>query len=350
MNTHNWHWNTLIVMGWVCCLSVMTGCRLEDKAPSTKIDIDGSSTVYPVSYAVVEEYLKEHPDAEITVSQSGTGGGFEKFARGDTVISDASRPIKPKEAEACKANGIEYIELQVGIDGLTVMVNPQNDWCEALTVDQLKKIWARGSEVKKWSDVDPAWPEEEIKLFGPGTESGTYDYFVEVICGKETGSRSDYESSSKDNVLVEGIAGEQYALGYFGYAYYIENKDRLKALAISQTDSVEDGVLPNNETVEKGEYSPLSRPLFIYVNTGALKRPEVAEFVEFYLNKGQAFVEEKGYVTLKPSVLETMKQRLAAAKPGGSVADTETTEGSAAVAPESEETSASGGDESKSAE
>jgi len=286
------------------------GCSVEDKQADTKkIEIDGSSTVYPVSFAVVEEYEKTHPDITITVSQTGTGAGFERFSRGETVISDASRPIKPKEIEACKANGISYVELQIAIDGLTVVVNSENDWCDALTVAQLKKIWEKDSKVTKWSDVNPEWPKEEIKLFGPGTESGTYDYFVEEICGKEIGSRSDYEYSSKDNVLVEGIAGEKYALGYFGYAYYAENKERLKALAISPTDNLEDAVAPTGETVESGQYKPLSRPLFIYVKKEALTRPEVVEFVEFYLSKGQDYVKQVQYVPLRQEVLDEMKQR-----------------------------------------
>lgn len=291
------------------------GCSLEEsETGSNQIEIDGSSTVYPVSFAVVEEYEKTHPDVTITVSQTGTGAGFERFARGETVISDASRFIKPKEIKACKENGIDYVELQIAIDGLTVVVNSENDWCDALTVDQLKQIWQKDSDVKKWSDVDPSWPDEEIKMFGPGTESGTYDYFVEEICGKDIGSRSDYEYSSKDNVLVEGIAGEKYALGYFGYAYYAENKDRLKALAISPTDNPEDGVLPTTENVESGAYTPLSRPLFIYVRKDALKRPEVVEFVDFYLSKGQEFVKRVKYVPLRQEILDEMNKRFEEAK------------------------------------
>lgn len=317
MKTNKSHWNTWALLGIGCLLSIGAGCTIEEQAESRKIEIDGSSTVYPVSKAVVEEYLKEHPEVAITVSESGTGAGFERFGRGDTVISDASRKIKPEEAETCKKNGISYVELKIAVDGLTVVVNSENDWCDGMTVEQLKKIWAKGSEVKKWSDVDPAWPDEEIKLFGPGTESGTYDYFVEEICGKETGSRSDYEYSAHDNVLVEGIAGEKFALGYFGFAYYIENKERLKALAISPTDNPVDGVPPTSETVESGAYTPLSRPLFIYVNTRDLSRPEVSDFVDFYLDKGQKYVKQIGYVPLKPTELEAMKSRFAEAKSGG---------------------------------
>ncbi|MBD3676733.1 MAG: PstS family phosphate ABC transporter substrate-binding protein [Planctomycetaceae bacterium] len=283
---------------------------------SGEIAIDGSSTVYPVSSAVAEEFQKLHPEVSVIVNSSGTGGGFKSFARGETAISDASRPVKPEEAEACKEAGIEFTELSVAIDGLTVMVNPENDWCDALTVGQLKSIWEKGSKVKKWKDLNPEWPDHEIDLYGPDTDSGTYDYFVEEICG-EGGSRSDYTASADDNILVVGIAESKYALGYFGYAYYIENKDKLKAIGVSPTDKLEDAVVPTDETVESGEYTPLSRPLFIYVSHKALERPEVAAFVDFYLESGQQYVKEVGYVSLKESVVEEMKARVDAAKNGG---------------------------------
>ena len=325
--------NPFIVLGITLCLSIM-GCTVEKSTETSssgadgeglsgEIAIDGSSTVYPVSSAVAEEFQKLHPEVSVIVNSSGTGGGFKSFARGETAISDASRPIKESEVEACKEAGIEFSELSVAIDGLTVMVNPENDWCDALTVAQLKSIWQNGSEINKWSDLNAEWPDHEIELFGPDTESGTYDYFVEEICGKDPGSRSDYEASPDDNILVKGISGSKYALGYFGYAYYIENKDQLKAIGVSPTDKIEDAVLPTDKTVESGEYAPLSRPLFIYISHKALERPEVAAFVDFYLASGQEYVKEVGYVPLKESIVEEMKARVEAAKSGGTEEETE---------------------------
>jgi phosphate transport system substrate-binding protein len=331
-------YQALLAIG--ACLAIaanFAGCTVEEKTEtasssgsgsglSGEIAIDGSSTVFPVSSAVAEEFQKLHPDVSVIVNSSGTGGGFKSFARGETAISDASRPIKDEEAELCKENGIDFIELSVAIDGLTVMVNPENDWCQALTVAQLKSIWQKESKIKKWSDLDPSWPDHEINLYGPDTDSGTYDYFVEEICGKETGSRSDYTASSDDNILVLGIAESKYALGYFGYAYYIENKEKLTAIGISPTDKVEDAVVPTDETVESGKYTPLSRPLFIYVSNKALERPEVAEFVDFYLQSGQEYVKEVGYVSLKDSIVEEMKARIEAAKKSSDGEDEAATE------------------------
>lgn len=320
--------NRVVILGLTFCLALV-GCTVENSTESStgsgstgdglsgEIAIDGSSTVYPISSAVAEEFQKLHPEVSVIVNSSGTGGGFKSFARGETAISDASRPIKESEVKACQEAGIEFSEISVAIDGLTVMVNPENDWCDALTVNQLQAIWQKGSKINKWSDLNPEWPDHKIELFGPDTESGTYDYFVEEICGKDPGSRSDYEASPDDNILVKGISGSKYALGYFGYAYYIENKDKLKAIGVSPTESVEDAVLPTDETVESGEYAPLSRPLFIYVNHKSLERPEVAAFVDFYLESGQEYVKEIGYVSLKESVVEEMKARVEAAKAGG---------------------------------
>ncbi len=198
-----------------------------------EVNIDGSSTVAPISSAVTEELARLHPKLRAPVSTSGTSGGFKKFVTGDFDICDASRPIKATEKEACAAAGVEYVELPIAIDGLTVVVSKENDWVAGMTVAQLKQIWEPNSTVKKWSDVDPSWPAEEIKLFGAGTDSGTFEYFTEAICGKARECRTDYEASENDNILVTGVAGEKYSLGYFGFAYYVENKDRLKALAIA---------------------------------------------------------------------------------------------------------------------
>jgi phosphate transport system substrate-binding protein len=203
------------------------------KAASGDVVLDGSSTVQPIATAVAEEFSKKHKDARVPVGTSGTGGGFKSFSRGDTDISNASRPIKDSEIAACKEKGIEFVELMVAIDGLTVVVNPENTWCDGLTIDQLKQIWEPGSKVSKWSDLRPEWPAEPIKLFGPDADSGTFDYFTEVVCGEVGKIRTDYQPSTDDNVLVTGVNGDSHALGYFGYAYYIENKDRVKALAIA---------------------------------------------------------------------------------------------------------------------
>jgi phosphate binding protein len=197
-----------------------------------RITIDGSSTVFPISQAVAEEFQKKHAGVQVTVAQSGTGGGFKKFVVGETDINDSSRPISEKEIAQCNEHGVEFLELKVAIDGLTVVVNPQNNWCHCLSVEKLKTLWEPGSKIKAWSDLDPAWPNEPIRLYGAGPDSGTFDYFTEVIVGKAKSSRSDYEPSEDDNALVTGVAGDRFALGYFGFAYYIENRQKLKALGI----------------------------------------------------------------------------------------------------------------------
>jgi phosphate transport system substrate-binding protein len=262
---------------------------------------DGSSTVFPISEAVAEEFGKVEPDVRVVVGISGTGGGFKKFCNGETDFSDASRPIKDEEKEACAAKGIEWVEFQVAFDGLSVMVNPKNDFVECLTVDELRSIWEPGSTVDSWNDVRPEWPDESIALYGPDTDSGTFDYFTEVIVGEEDASRPDYTASADDNVLVQGIAGDEDALGYFGYAYYVENPDRLKLVAV---DGGEGCVAPSRETILDGTYSPLSRPLFVYVRTDALEQPEVAEFMRFYLTEGRPLVAEVGYVEAPESAYQ----------------------------------------------
>ena len=259
------------------------------------IEIDGSSTVFPVSEAVAEEFGKLHPDVRVNVGVSGTGGGFKRFTVGETDISDASRPIKDAEAQQAADNGIEYYPLRVAMDGLSVMVSPDNDFVECLSTDQLKMIWEPGSTVEKWSDVDPSWPDSKIALYGPDTDSGTFDYFTEEIMGEAQVSRADYTASADDNVLVQGIAGGKYSLGYFGFAYYQENTDKLKLVAV---DSGKGCVLPNSESIENGTYSPLSRPLFIYVSKQSMERPEVKAFVEFYLDNAAELSQEVGYIKL----------------------------------------------------
>ena len=279
---------------------------------SGDIEIDGSSTVFPVTAAVAEEFRKEHGGVQVNVGFSGTGGGFKRFAAGETAISDASRPIKDSEKEAAEANGIDYIELKIGTDGLSVMVSPENDFVDCLTIEQLHEIWKPESTVNNWNQINPAWPDDKINLYGPGTDSGTFDYFTEEVNGESKLSRADYTASEDDNVLVRGIAGDRNALGYFGYAYYAENADKLKILGV---DSGEGCVVPSPETIEDGSYNPLSRPLFIYVAVDELKdRPEVAAFVDFFLDNAPTLVREVGYIPEDPSVYDEGRAKVAAAK------------------------------------
>lgn len=267
----------------LCCGAVASA--EEKRLPlNGEIKVDGSSTVYLITEAMASNFKKHHPDVRITVGISGTGGGFKKFAGGETDLSDASRPIRPVEIEACKKSGIDYLELQVGWDGLTVVVHPGNTWAQQLTVEQLRKMWHPDSSAKRWSDVEPAWPAEEIRLFGAGPDSGTFDYFTEVINGKEKLSRRDYEASENDNVTVQGVTGSKYALGYFGLAYYEENKDKLAAVAVAAKPGGP-YVLPSRVAVLDRTYQPLSRPLYVYVKKASLKRPEVQEFLRFYLRR-----------------------------------------------------------------
>jgi phosphate transport system substrate-binding protein len=258
------------------------------------IKIDGSSTVFPITEAMAEEFMKRNRGVNITVGISGTGGGFSKFCAGETDISNASRPIKQSEIDKCKAAGIEYIELPVAFDALTVVVNPRNNWVSSLTTAELKKIWEPGSTVNNWSQVRSGFPNRTMRLYGPGTDSGTFDYFTEAINGKAGDSRSDYTASEDDNVLVQGVSQDESALGYFGFAYYEENQNRLKAVSI---DGGNGPVAPSRANVENNTYTPLSRPIFIYVSERAAQRPEVRQFVSFYLSNPQ-LVDEVGYIRL----------------------------------------------------
>jgi phosphate transport system substrate-binding protein len=296
-----------------------SGASSTGAAPAL-ITIDGSSTVYPVSEAVAEEFQKKNPGMDVTVGLSGTGGGFQKFCRGETNISDASRPILPAEIEACQKAGITYIELPIAYDGLAVVVNPKNTWATSMTVAELKKLWepAAQGKVLRWNQVRAAWPNQEIHLFGAGVDSGTFDYFTEVINGKAKASRGDYTSSEDDNVLVQGVARDQYALGYMGLAYYEENKGKMKLVPIDD-ENPENGagpILPSLETVRNGTYRPLSRPIFIYVSTKALERPEVQKFIQFYLDSGASLVREVGYVPLTDSEQQLIRDRFAAKTAG----------------------------------
>ncbi len=268
---------------------MLTGCSESPQG----IVIDGSSTVYPITEAVAEEYRAVAPDVRVTVGFSGTGGGMKKFIAGDIDICGASRPIKDSERKACTAAGVEYLQLEVAFDGLTVVLNPKNDWCDSMTVAQLKELWRPESAVKKWNDLNPEWPEMEIKLYGPGTDSGTFDSFTKSIVGEEGASRADYTASEDDNVLVTGVQEDQHALGYFGYAYYSENKDKLKLLGVDEGNGP---IRPSEETVRDGTYSPLSRPLYLYVRSSALAKTEVKAFIRFYLDNAATLSQEVGYV------------------------------------------------------
>ncbi|HET8569251.1 MAG TPA: PstS family phosphate ABC transporter substrate-binding protein [Candidatus Limnocylindria bacterium] len=258
------------------------------------IKVDGSSTVFPIAEAMAEEFQKKHRDVKVTVGISGTGGGFTKFCNGETDISNASRPIKDTERAACEKNGIAYTELQVAIDGLSVVANPQAAFVDCLTTAELKRIWDKGSTVNNWKDVRPGFPDLPLKLYGPGTDSGTFDYFTEAINGKALQSRADYTASEDDNTLVQGVSGDRGALGYFGYAYYVENKRKLKVLKI---DAGSGCVEPTQQTIESYAYRPLSRPIFIYPRNASLARAEVLEFVKFILGPStRKLISEVGYI------------------------------------------------------
>lgn len=261
-------------------------------ALSGSVEIDGSSTVFPIAEAVAEEFQIAHPAVRVTVGVSGSGGGFKRFCAGETDISNASRPIQDSEVETCHAAGVMFTEVTVAWDGLSVIANPRNTFLTCLTTAELRRIWEPGSSVRTWHDVRPEWPSEAIRLYGPGTDSGTFDYFTETINGEGGASRPDFQASEDDNILVQGIAGDQYALGYFGYAYFVENSDRLKLVGV---DSGSGCVSPSSQTIEDGSYSPLSRPLFVYVKHSALARPEVRAYVDFMLDQAPTLVPSTGY-------------------------------------------------------
>jgi phosphate transport system substrate-binding protein len=284
------------------------------------VKIDGSSTVYPISEAVAEEFQKAHRNVRVTVGVSGTGGGFQKFCRGETDVSNASRPIKPTEIDTCQKSGIEFIELPVAYDGLAVVVNPKNTWAASMTVDELKKLWAPEAQGKitRWNQVRASWPDREIHLYGAGVDSGTYDYFTEAIVGKEGASRGDFTSSEDDNVLVQGIANDELALGFMGIAYVEQNKDRLKLVPVDdgKKDNGEGPIVASVETVRNGTYQPLSRPLFIYVSRKAAERPEVQTFVESYFMEGRELITEVGYVQLTEPIYQLAQKHFADRKTG----------------------------------
>lgn len=262
-----------------------------------KVSLDGSSTVYPLSAIAAEDFHATNDDIQVKVGSSGTGGGFEKFCRGELDANNASRPIKESEIENCAATGVEFGQLTFAVDALTVVINPENTWATCLTTDQLRRIWEPGSTINNWQQVDPNFPDVPLRLFGPGTDSGTFDYFTEVINGDEGASRTDFTPSEDDNVVVQGVVGTRGGLGYFGYTYYEENADRLTAVEIDSGDGC---VVPSEETAQNGTYTPLSRPLFVYPSIQALARPEVRTFFDFYIDNDASIADGAKYIALNP--------------------------------------------------
>jgi phosphate transport system substrate-binding protein len=291
-----------------CALLLAAGCG--GGGGGKTILADGSSTVAPFTTRAAENFKEQNADVEVTVGISGTGGGFERFCAGETDLSDASRPIEDDEQALCADGNIEYVELPVANDALTVVVNPENDWATCLTVEQLKKIWEPGSKVDNWQDVDPSFPDEQLRLYGPGTDSGTFDYFTGVIVGEEGQSRTDYQASEDDNVIIEGVTGDKGALGYFGFSYFEQNRDAVKAVEI---DNGSGCVAPSVATAQDGTYAPLSRPLFVYAKTSSLDRAEVAEFLTYMLDNGVEIAEQADFVPLTPAQLAAAKAKLDAA-------------------------------------
>ena len=298
---------TLVAIGVIGAL--VAGCGGGDDAPGANsdatIEVDGSSTVAPYLSLAAEDFT----GAQVTVGVSGTGGGFERFCKGETDISNASRAIKDEEKEACATGGVEYAELQVANDGIALVTNPDNTWATCLTTDQLKKIWAPKSTVTTWKDVDAGFPAEEVKLFGPGTDSGTFDFFTKEINGEEGESRTDYSPSEDDNVTVQGVGGEKGGMGYFGLSYFEENKDKIKAIGV---DGGKGCVTPTTATVQDGTYAPLSRPLYVYVKKASFARPEVKEFLTYILENEEKIATEALFVPLTPTQLDAAKSALAA--------------------------------------
>jgi len=307
-------------LGVLFTAGLVAACGSSDRSAqesglSGRITSDGSSTVFPVTEAAAEEFIRETGGrVQVTVASSGTGGGFKRFCAGEIDIANASRPIKEEERQLCARNGLEAVELPVATDGLAVVVNNQNTFVQCLTVDELKRIWQPGSTVRTWADVRAGFPAQPIKLYGPGTSSGTFDYFTAEVVGEEDASRSDYTASEDDNVLVTGVAGDAGSLGYFGFAYYIENRQQLRAVGV---DAGQGCVQPTAETIENGSYRPLSRPLLLYVNRAALQRPEVREFVGFYLQSAGELAAQVGYVPLSAAGYQQASQTFRQATNGG---------------------------------
>lgn len=307
--------SSLVAVGAVVLAACSQGSAQEARNLTGSIKVDGSSTVYPITEAVAEEFRKAAPRIRVTVGISGTGGGFKKFTVGEIDISDASRPIKKPELDLAKQNGIEFIEIPVAYDGVSIVVNKANTWVDQLTVDEIKSIFRDGSMVKTWKDVRHDWPARPIKIYSPGTDSGTFDYFKEVVAGDKGAIRSDMSVSEDDNVLVKGVAGDEGAIGFFGCAYYFENKDKLRVVPIVNPQ-LNTPVEPTPQTIEDGTYAPFSRPLFIYVSAKAAERPEVQAFVKFYLENAAELSDAVGYVRLPKSVYARAAQNFQSRRTG----------------------------------
>ena len=300
-------------------LSLLTLMVLATAAAQSSIAIDGSSTVYPISLAMAEEFYIENPDVEVSVGFSGSGAGFTKLCAGEIDIADASRVIKQSELDACAAKGIEVIELPVAADALTVVVNSGNDWAQCMSIDELHALWGPDSTVNSWNQIRPEWPNAPVALFGPGTDSGTFDYFTEAVNGESGATRTDFFPSEDDNILVQGVQSDVNALGYFGFAYYAENSSRIKALAIDGGDGC---VEPSVANIETNQYTPLSRPLFIYVNLDAAERSAVSRFVEFYLDAfNRDYIAETGYATYADDIYQATLERFGARVTGSAFLD-----------------------------
>jgi phosphate transport system substrate-binding protein len=289
--------NKLVIAFLGTTLVALTACgnTSSDESLSGSVKVDGSSTVFPLTALAAEDFQVENSGVQVTVGSSGTGGGFEKFCRGETDANNASRPIKEEEVANCKANGVEYGELMVAVDALTVVVNKENTWPKCLTVEQLNAMWSADSTVDNWNQIDPSFPDETLKLFGPGTDSGTFDYFTKEINGEEGASRTDFTPSEDDNVIVQGVSASTGGLGYFGYTYYEENADKLNAV---QIDSGSGCVYPNEQTVQSGEYVPLGRPLFVSTSVSALSRPEVKAFFQYYVENDADIAKSALFIAL----------------------------------------------------
>ncbi len=310
-NNNRFRFGNLIILAVIATIVASCGQPQKANEKTGNISIDGSSTVYPISEAVAEEYLAINPKVRVTVGESGTGGGFKKFGRGEIDINDASRAIKQNEAEACEANNIKFIELLIAYDGMAIVVNPANTWANEITVTELRMLWepAAQGKITKWNQIRAEWPDKEIHLYGAGTASGTFDYFTEAIMGEAKSCRGDYTASEDDNVLVQGVASDELALGFFGLSYFENNKDKLKLVAVNDeiAENGDGAILPTIETVKNKTYAPLSRPLFIYVNSTAAEKEVIQDFVTFYLENSPALVKEVGYIPLTDEELATGK-------------------------------------------
>ncbi len=303
-----------VFLAAIAAIASLAGGGCDSGDGGKTIEIDGSSTVYRLSVGVYEVFRESNPDVSVTVNYAGTGGGFKKFVAGKLDILDASRPIQENEIEEARKNGVEYIELPVAFDALTVAVNAGNDWCDEMTVAELKRLWEPGAKdnVTNWNHIRPEWPDKKIELFGAGHDSGTFEYFTEAIVGKKASIRSDTTATEDDNQIVNGVAGDKFALGYLPYAYFEPNKSKLKALAIDwKPDDGVGAIEPSPETVRAGTYNPLSRPLFIYVNKQSAERPEVQKFVEFYVSNAQELSRQLQYVPLPAAAYEMARERFA---------------------------------------